>query len=104
MSMIHYLTVGYLDPEAIRDCVAVASKPLDAGIVRRLLAEFPGLKLEQKDGLVIVHWHGLGQVAQGEEFTLRLMQATGCIVADRRNGRLIAPAELKGLPESRAVG
>jgi hypothetical protein len=104
MSMIHYLTVGHLDPEAIQDCVAVASKPLDAGIVRRLLAEFPGLKVEQEDGYVIVPWHGFGQDAQGEEFTLRLMQATGCVAADRRNGRLIAPAQLKGLPESRAVG
>jgi hypothetical protein len=104
MSMIHYLTVGHLDPQAIRDCRAVASKPLNPALVSRLLSEFPGLNVEQKDGYVIVPWHGVGRVPQGEEFTLRLIQAAGCVAADRRNGRLIEPAQLKGLPETRAVG
>lgn len=104
MSMIHYLTVGHLDPQAIQGGAAVATKPLDPGVVRRLLALFPDLEIEHKDGCVIVPWHGLGQVAQGEEFVLRLIHATGCLAADRRNGRLVAPSQLTGLPEGRAVG
>ena len=29
VSMVHYLTLGHLDKDAIRECTAVASSPLD---------------------------------------------------------------------------
>jgi hypothetical protein len=90
------LTVGHLDPEAIRDCVAVAIRPLDARLILRLLAEFPELTVQQKDGDVVISWHGRGRVEEGEEFALRLMDATGCVAADRRNGRLFKPGSLRG--------
>ena len=96
MSMVHYLTLGHLDPEAIQGGVATAVRPLEEATVGRVIADFPGLKIERKDGYVVVPWHGLGQVAESEEFALRLMQATGCIAADRRNARLVSPAQLKG--------
>ncbi len=48
--VIHYLTVGHLDPEALRECAAVAIRPLDETAVRRVLAEFPGIMAEHKDG------------------------------------------------------
>jgi hypothetical protein len=31
MSMVHDLTIGHLDPEALWGCVAVATRPLDDG-------------------------------------------------------------------------
>jgi hypothetical protein len=41
--VIHYLTVGHLDWEALRECGAVAIRPLDETTVRQVLAEFPGI-------------------------------------------------------------
>jgi hypothetical protein len=48
--MIHYLTVGHLDPVLVRESAAVATKPLDEITVRRVLAEFPSVHAEHKDG------------------------------------------------------
>ncbi len=92
--MIHYLTVGYLDPVALGECAAVATRPLDELTVRRVLAEFPAVKAEHKDGYVVLPWHGLGPVGLSEAFALRLHELTGCLIADRRNGRLIEPVAL----------
>ena len=94
--VIHYLTVGHLDPEALRECAAVATRPLDETTVRRVLAEFPGIKAECKDGYMVLPWHGLGPVGVSEAFALRLHELTGCLIADRRNGRLIEPEALSG--------
>ena len=89
--MIHYLTVGHLDPEALRGCAAVATTPLDETAVRSVLAEFPGIAAELKGGYVVLPWHGLGPVDVSEAFALRLQELTGCLIADRRNGRPIEP-------------
>ncbi len=99
--MIHYLTVGHLDPVALAECAVVATRPLDETTVRRVLAEFPAIKAEHKDGYLVLPWHGLGPVSLSEAFALRLHELTGCLIADRRNGRLIEPAALSG--EKRAV-
>ncbi len=81
--MIHCLTVGHLDPEALRECVAVATRPLDEATVRCVLAAFPNLKAEREDGYVVLPWHGLGPVDVSEAFALRLHELTGC--NDRRS-------------------
>ena len=83
--------MGHLDLEALRGCAAVATRPLDDSMVRRVLAEFPDVKVERKDGYVVLPWHGLGSVEASEAFALRLHELTGCLIADRRNGRLIEP-------------
>lgn len=93
--MNHYLTLGHLDPEALRSCAAVATRPLDPSVVRRVMAEFAGIQAAVKEGCVILPWHGLGQVALIEAFALRLQLLTGCWIADRRNGRMIDAAELE---------
>ena len=95
--MVHYLTVGPLDPEALGECAAVAIRPLDETTVRRKLAEFPEITAEHQDGYVVLPWHGLGQVGVSEAFALRLHELTGCAISDRRNGRLIDPAALLGV-------
>ncbi len=94
--MIHYLSVGHLDPDALRECAAVATRPLDETTVSRVLAEFPGITAELKDGYIALPWHGLGPVGLSEAFALRLHDLTGCLIADRRNGRLIEPKALSG--------
>ncbi len=49
---------------------------------------------ERKDGYVVLPWYGLGPVDLSEAFALRLHEMTGCLIAHRRNGRLIAPEAL----------
>jgi len=87
--MIHDLTIGHLDPAAIRDCVAVALKPLDREVVARVLVAFPGLKVEEREGYLIAPWHGREDGDRGEAFAARLQAETGCLVCDRRNGRVV---------------
>jgi hypothetical protein len=87
--MVHDLTIGHLDAEALRGCVAVATRPLDEGTIARILTEFPGLKVERRDGYLIVPWHGREDADRGEAFAARVQAETGCLVADRRNGRIV---------------
>src|SRR5438046_1185419 len=46
-AMIHDLTIGHLDDVAIPDRMAVAVQPLDEALAARVLAAFPGLKVER---------------------------------------------------------
>ncbi|WP_165235227.1 hypothetical protein [Aquisphaera insulae] len=94
--MIHDLTIGHLDPAAICDRQAVAFQPLDSATVARALAGFPGLKIEECDGYVIAPWHGREDAERGEAFAARLQAETGCLVADRRNGRIIEMGQVAG--------
>jgi hypothetical protein len=89
MSMVHNLTIGHVDPEALRGCVALATRPLDDATIARVLAEFPGLNAERRDGYLIVPWHGREDADRGEAFAARVQAETGCLVADRRNGRIV---------------
>jgi hypothetical protein len=43
---------------------------------------------------IILPWPGLGTVGVSEAFALRLRELTGCLIADRRNGRLVEPEAL----------
>jgi hypothetical protein len=87
--MIHELTIGHLDPQAIVNQVAVSVHPLDEPTVARVLVEFPGLKIERRAGYVIAPWHGKDDGDRGEAFASRLRAETGCMIADRRNGRIV---------------
>ena len=90
--MIHDLTIGYLDPAAIYDRMAVAIRPLDNETVSRVLAGFPGLNVERRDGYLIAPWHGREDGERGEAFAARMQAETGCLVADGRNGRVVTLA------------
>ena len=87
--MIHELTIGFLDSIAILQRVVVVTRPLDDASVDIVLAEFPGLHIERKEGYVIAPWHGKDDAKRGEAFAIRLRAETGCVVADRRNGKLV---------------
>src|SRR4051812_21107770 len=77
-AMIHDLTIGHLDPDAIADRQAVALRPLDASTVARVFAEFPDLKVEWLDGYLVVPWHGREDAERGEAFAARMQAETGC--------------------------
>ena len=94
--MIHDLTIGHLDPAAIRERRAVVLRSLDPVVVARVLADFPGLKCEEHDGYVVAPWHGREDGERGESFAARLQAETGCLVADRRNGRSVELGQMAG--------
>ena len=99
--MIHDLTIGHLDPAAIRNRSAVAIRPLDDTTVARVMAEFPGLEIERRDGYLVAPWHGREDAERGEAFAARMQAETGCLIADRRNGRIVGPVYASS---GRAVG
>lgn len=99
--MIHELTIGHLDPAAIPNRVAIPLRRLDEEAVARVLAEFPGLEIQRCAGYVIAPWHGREDGERGEAFAARLQSETGCLVADRRNGRIV---ELQQRVSERAAG
>ena len=112
--MLHSLTIGHLDLDAIRDRLAVAVKPLDRVLVERLLAELGerdadghwilgGGRVEIRDGYVVVPWHGKGPIGPSEEFALRLHRETGCLIADRSHSRIVEPAKLAGMAKVKEV-
>ena len=45
---------------------------------------------------MLMPWHGLGPVGLSEAFALRLHELPGCLIAARRNGRLIEREALSG--------
>ncbi len=69
--------------------MAIAMKPLDPATVERVLAEFLGLKVDRRDGYLVAPWHGREDGDRGEAFAARVRAETGCLVADRRNGRIV---------------
>jgi hypothetical protein len=99
--MIHELTIGHLDPTAIRNRLAIPLRPLDEQAVARVLTEFPGLEVVRHAGYLVAPWHGQEDGARGEEFAARLQAETGCLVADRRNGRIV---DLRQNVSERAAG
>jgi hypothetical protein len=107
--MIHILTMGHLDPSAVIRRQAIVLKPLDMGIVHRLLQELgatdkqgrptlEGVPVEIRDGTIACRWWVGGHRNRlAEEFALRLQKETGCVLADREHSRIIEPEQLQGL-------
>jgi hypothetical protein len=90
--MIHDLTIGHLDPAAISNRVAIAVHALDGATVARVLAVFPGLKVEQGGGYVIAPWHGREDGDRGEAFPgrYRMPRRRPAERADRRMGHTLS--------------
>jgi hypothetical protein len=106
--MIHALTMGHIDADAVGHRRAAVRQPLDMGIVERLLGELGeadvegcwrlgGSKVEFYEGYIAVPWLGGGTNYVAEEFALRLQRDTACVLADREHGRVIAPEQLQGV-------
>jgi hypothetical protein len=106
--LIHALTLGHLDPDAVALRKVVVRKSIDMGIVNRLLREFGqadvqgrwklgGCTVEFHAGYLSVPWLGGRTNRIAEEFALRLHRETGCLIADREHGRVISVDQLRGL-------
>ncbi len=67
----------------------IAVQPLGGKLVACVLAEFPGLKIEQRDAYLIAPRHRREDAERGEVFAAHVQSETGCLVADRRNGRIV---------------
>jgi hypothetical protein len=100
--MLHDLTLGYLDPAAVRERRVVVLKPLDMSVVRRLLRELGGhdaagrptlggFPVEVRDGYVVCPWLMPWPVLPGVEFARRLRDETGCLFADVGSGQVVTP-------------
>ena len=113
--MIYILTMGHLDPTPVGRRQAIVLRPLDMGIVNRLLQELggtdeqgrptlDGVPVEIKDGTVACRWL-IGSYCNrvAEEFALRLREQTGCVLADVNRCRVVESGELVGL-KGEAVG
>ncbi len=107
--MIHNLTIGHLDPDAIADRRAVVLRPLDTQVALRHLGALgrvdgagrwtlDGLPVEQKNGYLVCRWLvGPRRNRVAEEFAIRLNRETGCLLSDREHGRLVDVGDLKGI-------
>jgi hypothetical protein len=91
--MIHRLTIGHLDPDAVRQRRVVVTRPLDMGIVMPLLREFgepdaegrpniSGRPVEIRDGYLVCPWLMPSPIPGVAEFALKLQEQTGCVLAD----------------------
>ena len=91
--MIHRLTIGHLDPDAVRERRVVVTRPLDMGFVTPLLREFgepdeagrpniSGRPVEIHDGYLVCPWLMPSPIPGVAEFALRLQEQTGCVLAD----------------------
>jgi len=100
MKVIHRLTMGYLDPDAVRRGQRVVLKALDMSLVAKLLQEFgeidangqariDGLPVQFHDGYIVCPWLMPGRIQQTEEFARRLSSETGCLMADFTNRRIV---------------
>ncbi len=90
------LIIGHLDPAAIRERTATAVRLIDPAAVSRVPASFPGLRVEERDAYVVAPWHGREDGERGEAFAARLQAESGCLVADRRNGRIVELGQMAG--------
>src|SRR6266568_5163692 len=98
--MIHKLTMGHFDVEALKDRRLVVLRPLDMSVVTRLLREsgqvseegrasLGGHAVEFKEGYIICPWLMADRVLATEEFARRLQQETGCVVYDAARREIV---------------
>ncbi len=91
--MLHKLTIGHLDPDAVRERRVVVTRPLDMGVVNQLLREFgetdeagrptiDGRPVEIRDGYLVCPWLMPNPVPGVAEFALKLQEQTGCLLAE----------------------
>lgn len=102
--MRHFLTVGHLDEDAVRQCRVAVLTPLDADVLERWLQQYrdpgtPDVTFENtpvllQDGAVRCTWYAPRLIATSIRFVLSLQAETGCVIADIEHGRVIPTDEL----------
>ena len=103
--MIHKLTMGHFDVEALKNRSLVVLRPLDMIVVTRLLQEvghvdedgrasLGGHAVEVKDGYIICPWLMAQRVLATEQFARRLQQETGCVLYDAARREVVTLEEM----------
>jgi hypothetical protein len=107
--LIHKLTIGHFDAEALRDRRLVVLRPLDMSVVARLLKEvgqvsedgratLGGHAVELKEGYVVCPWLMPRRNQPAEEFARRLHQETGCVLYDAGRRETVSAAVTTLMP------
>jgi len=102
--LIHNLTIGHWDVEALKVRRLVVLRPLDMAVVSRLLQEVGqigedgrvtvgGHAVEIKDGYIICPWLMGQRVRPAEEFARRLHEETGCVLYDAGRREIVHPSQ-----------
>jgi hypothetical protein len=105
--MIHKLTIGHFDTEALKDGRLVVLRPLDMTVVTRLLQEFGqvndqgratlgGHAIEIKNGYIVCPWLMAQRVLPTEGFASRLSQETGCVLYDAGQREIVPLEQMAG--------
>ena len=105
--MIHKLTIGHFDVEALKDGRLVVLRPLDMTVVTRLLREFGqvseqdratlgGHAVEFKDGYIVCPWLMAQRVRPTEALATRLREETGCVMYDAGRREIVTPEKMAG--------
>src|SRR5260370_41335862 len=103
--MIHKVSMGNLDVEALKNRRLVVLRPLDMSVVTRLLREvgqvneegrasLGGHAVEVKEGDIICPWLMGRRVLAAEEFARRLQQETGCVLYDETRREIVTPEQM----------
>ena len=98
--MIHKLTLGHFDIEALKKGRLVVLRPLDRTVVGRLLQEvgqvdeqgrasLGGHAVEVKEGYLVCPWLMAQRVLATEEFARRLHEETGCVMYDATRREIV---------------
>lgn len=105
--MIHKLTIGHFDVEALQNRRLVVLRPLDMNVVTRLLREvgqvgeddrasLDGYAIEVKDGYLVCPWLMAHRLLAAEEFARRLRQETGCVLYDTARREIVTLEQMAG--------
>jgi hypothetical protein len=102
--LIHKLTIGHFDVEALKAGRLVVLRSLDPAVVTRLLQEvgqiskdgratLGGHAVEIKDGYLVCAWLLAQRVHPTEEFARRLQEETGCVLYDAGRHEVVTPEQ-----------
>jgi hypothetical protein len=105
--MIHKLTLGHFDVEALKNARLAVLRPLDMSVVTRLLREvgqvgeqgqvsLGGHAVEIKDGYIVCPWLMVQRVLATEVFARRLHQETGCLMYDAGRREIVTLEQMAG--------
>lgn len=107
MSIIHYLTMGHIDEEALAEGKAIAARPMDRERVHALLKrhgewvedhfEIGEEEIEEEGDLLTGLWFDPTLNPELVDFALALHEATGCSFADVAHHRMVTVEELRRL-------
>ena len=109
--MLHSLTIGHLDTEAVRRGKLRLLRPLDMAVTMQVLGEIGTVdehgqlwlgkaRVDFRDGYIVCPWLGSYRHQLVEDFAWRVQSLTGCAVADIPHREVIDLALILAARES----